>query len=1063
MKENKRYKCLICGKRNLNPSKYDEHMTCFHDICLQEPDLEEYCRARDMWIHIKEQCSPKELETLKCDYDSELEMRYSEMELENESGTESNTDDSSDQNDSSDQDETQSSTESDFQSDQEEIYSSVNTNPSSDSEDRFDELEEEIEEIYTINDALEDSYDSKAKNLNKVEANLSKVKFSLSEVKNETAKLRTYVQTLLSAKSDIDSTDTSEDLIDKIESLIQKETDERIYFSKKIEERFSQMKNAIEAEKLELAKPITIMQNDPEVAVNANIHIKNKHDRTASSSVVNSKQEHRPETVIQQLSTTPTEVKTKTNLKADKIKKEINIIEPTEKFITEPSENMKSENAPNEPTEKFNAGRYIAENTFKQLTMSTMEIFRVLNTGLSNNLGWGLLVIIFFLCNSAKAAPTNMENGITELNTTEPQLFPHLNEGMKTVIYGATTVVTKNYILKLGNVEERITDDISDSCEAITTQNDICEKDTASCPMVHLNKENYGNAIKKSFQIFSALGLACETERRGTSTEAINLCINGKNWILPKNATEAFSFLDMMQTGYTHDYLKLEMDKIHSSLRKRSVSSGPISLKKGSHKELAWNLFWQEMSLKGSKSSIHDTPDSIEHALSRSKRLVISGPLIFATIMGILATATSAATAHVVAVNEANKVMTAEALHRENDIENGIANNFINLEKTNNLSISVDRLRHVTTHSSNAVTHVMDALDLNNRINHWMSKDKTIQYSDPALEEFSGDIRSMVKKDTKGLLDSEIQSMIRLATNTATMVTTIVPLAGFSNLCNNRLLMKTLYVTLVNHRTRTTIVKEEGKLYPSTGDRSKYLIIPQDGILSKSAELFNQEIHMVGRTCWADRSINASAGPTTNPLFQTFTLQIPKNMTIVESCPTNQTWVSRKWTVTTFTRLELPIMCKIKSEKFNCSAISLTSSETKEVHFPHHRMTILEQHWDEEANNINQTEFYRSNVTVEITASRFPALPTLNKPSNLKIPLISVGGAIAFILLASIGIKLTTCKKTNNPTGDVNVNINTTNSANNENNTTNSANNDNKINEDHKEMAPTAPNVTPPP
>ena len=189
--------------------------------------------------------------------------------------------------------------------------------------------------------------------------------------------------------------------------------------------------------------------------------------------------------------------------------------------------------------------------------------------------------------------------------------------------------------------------------------------------------------------------------------------------------------------------------------------------------------------------------------------------------MGILATATSAATAHVIAVNEANKVMTAEALHRENDIENGIANNFINLEKTNNLSISVDRLRLVSTHSSNAVTHVMDALDLNNRINHWMTKDKTIQYSDPALEEFSGDIRSMVMKDTKGLLDSEIESMIRLASNTATMVTTIIPLAGSSNLCNNRLLMKTLYVTLVNHRTRTVIVKEGNKLYPNSGDRSR--------------------------------------------------------------------------------------------------------------------------------------------------------------------------------------------------------------------------------------------------
>ena len=311
----------------------------------------------------------------------------------------------------------------------------------------------------------------------------------------------------------------------------------------------------------------------------------------------------------------------------------------------------------------------------------------------------------------------------------------------------------------------------------------------------------------------------------------------------------------------------------------------------------------------------------------------------------------------------------------------------------------------------------------------------------------------MVMKDTKGLIESEIESMIRLASNTANMVTTLIPVAGHSNKCSNKLLMKTLHVTLVNHRTRTTIVMENGKLYPITGDRSRYLIIPQDGILSKAAELFNQEIHVVGRTCWADQSINATAGTTPNPLFQTFTLRIPKNMTIEERCPSNNTWISRKWTVTTFTKLELPITCKIKSAKFNCSAISLISSETKEVQFPHHRMKILEQHWDEEASNLNETKFYRSNVTVEPTTSSFPSIKA--DYSNLKIPLICVGGATALVLLVSIAIKLTACKKTDNPTGAVNFNINTTNSANNDNKAANSANNEVK-------EAPPAPIEAPP-
>ena len=210
----------------------------------------------------------------------------------------------------------------------------------------------------------------------------------------------------------------------------------------------------------------------------------------------------------------------------------------------------------------------------------------------------------------------------------------------------------------------------------------------------------------------------------------------GSEMCIRDSAMAAFSFFDLMQTGFTHDYLHLEMEKIHTSIKRRSTHTGPLKLSRGTHKEVIWNLFWQELSMKGSTKSIHDSPASTEHALLRSKRLVISGPIIFATIMGILATTTSAVTAHVISVNEAHKVMDAEALHRGEDIENGIINNMINLEKNNNLSISVDHLRHASTHSSNAVTHVMDALNLNDEVNHWLSKDETIQYSDPALEYF---------------------------------------------------------------------------------------------------------------------------------------------------------------------------------------------------------------------------------------------------------------------------------------------------------------------------------------
>ena len=532
--------------------------------------------------------------------------------------------------------------------------------------------------------------------------------------------------------------------------------------------------------------------------------------------------------------------------------------------------------------------------------------------------------------------------------------------------------------------------------------------------MVHLNKANYGSSIKKNFQTAAALGMVCETKKRRSSTEAIELCIQGKDWIIPEYATAAFSFFDMMQTGFTHDYMQLEMEKIHTSIKKRSILTGPIILSQEAYNKVIWNLFWQEISLKGSTKSIHDSPASTEHALMRCKRLVISGLIIFATIMGILSTTTSAVTAHVISVNEAHKFMDAEVLHREEDIENGITYNEINIGKTNNLSISVDHLRHASIHSSNAVTNVMDSLD------------KTIQYSDPALEDFSEDIRSMVSQDTKGLLDLEIESMVKLASNTATVVTTIIPINGPSARCDNRLLMKTLYITVVNRRTMTVIVKEGDRLYPASGDKTRYLLIPQDGVLSKSAELFNQDIHMVGRTCWAHHSINATASPASDALFQTFTLEIMGNMSITESCPHNESWISTNWTISSFTELNLPVTCKLASEKFNCSAVSLKSSETKKIHLPHHRMTILEQHWDENEVNINQTKFIRSNITMETRRTYFPSLPSLKQFSHLKIPLLCAGGAVFLILLVAISIKLAVSRAN----GAVNVNVQNSNTTN---------------------------------
>ena len=69
-------------------------------------------------------------------------------------------------------------------------------------------------------------------------------------------------------------------------------------------------------------------------------------------------------------------------------------------------------------------------------------------------------------------------------------------------------------------------------------------------------------------------------------------------------------------------------------------------------------------------------------------------------------------------------------------------------------------------------------------------------------------------------------SALGLVCETKKKRSSIIPVSGTSGKCGNRLLMKTLFVTVVNHRTRTVITKEGDRLYPSSGDRSRYLLIP---------------------------------------------------------------------------------------------------------------------------------------------------------------------------------------------------------------------------------------------
>ena len=161
----------------------------------------------------------------------------------------------------------------------------------------------------------------------------------------------------------------------------------------------------------------------------------------------------------------------------------------------------------------------------------------------------------------------------------------------------------------------------------------------------------------------------------------------------------------------------------------------------------------------------------------------------------------------------------------------------------------------------------------------------------------------------------------------------------------------------------------------------------QDNIISRSTDTFNKDKLLVSRHCWAHQSINA-INSTTDPLLQSFTIPSTGNLSFTESCPLKNSWISKAWTISPFTKLNLPTTCKITSEKLNCSALSIKSNKTKENTFPDLRMTILEQHWATKEPKQQETQ-------------PLP-LPPLGQFKHL----ICAGGTLLVISLTAVGIKL---------------------------------------------------------
>ena len=162
----------------------------------------------------------------------------------------------------------------------------------------------------------------------------------------------------------------------------------------------------------------------------------------------------------------------------------------------------------------------------------------------------------------------------------------------------------------------------------------------------------------------------CEPSSYPPSKEILSRCHQGLKWNPGKNATENFSFLTSMFDGFTSEYLE------------------------------------QEMSERG----------------TRSKRFIVSTPIIVGTVIGAASLATAGATATVIANAEVQGVVEAEKLHRIEDVDNGLVNNRLNLNLTAIVAKDLDNIRLTEAWSSQLVNSVSHAKSSNNELNHLFSR-----------------------------------------------------------------------------------------------------------------------------------------------------------------------------------------------------------------------------------------------------------------------------------------------------------------------------------------------------
>ena len=294
---------------------------------------------------------------------------------------------------------------------------------------------------------------------------------------------------------------------------------------------------------------------------------------------------------------------------------------------------------------------------------------------------------------------------------------------------------------------------IKTACDALKVQHENCLAHPASCQSAKMSISNYERTIRIRTRSLFSLKRVCEPSSYSPSEEIISRCHEGLSWNPGKNATDDFAFITSLFEGFTMEFLRQE---------------------------------------KGT-------------ALERPKRFVFTTPIIVGSIIGAASIATSGITAAVIASKEVQGVVEAELMHRIEDVDNAIINDYINLNLTALIAKDIDNIRKTEAWSSDSANSVSHAEASNNVISHLFSRSGVFEFSDPNTEKYYSRIERTVSKNSVGLTKLELKEMTRLSTDITNIVTMAIPISGHELKCDNMLLVKTMITPVLNHRSRKEV------------------------------------------------------------------------------------------------------------------------------------------------------------------------------------------------------------------------------------------------------------------